>query len=485
MRPAVLLVVAGGALTPVGCSTPPEKQPTPAPIATEAGFVTVAPRDVTLHGVPIHIDATAHLFYNFEPADSAPEAKPVFVLFNGFADEIVRSFGTGRRTVADGGDVVDNPSSLTSVANLLYIEPRQAGFSYDVVSGRPPNASDCSRYVFNEYVDAADVLFGVLAFLEAHPRLTGPVVWVGESYAGVRVSWILAYLRGRSALAPYADATLESKLANLRAKGATTRLAFRQILLEPWLMGKAEGDAIQSVCAAPLTVSAVEQTIGMSCPVADACACATDLDRSLYNFDFTNETQLRRVYEADGAHVTVSRLEALLGVPIASIAGLAAKDRADGFKCIGPDDTVPPEDEIVAALGALPNGQSYFVPFSPLQPGKEVDLAPADWSTENFVGPAFVDNLHDVPAFITRGPFDLVVPTSALAPALGAVIGAGNVDASDPNRIRVHLSDGDRFIDVGTYPTAGHMITMLEGPKLATDVAGLARAVDARLQSRH
>jgi len=442
----------------------------PLPILPEAGFVEVAPRDVSVHGVATHIDATARLFYNFEPASSSPETKPVFVLFNGFAAEVVRSFGTGTHTVADGGDVVPNPSSLTSVASLLYVEPRQAGFSYDVLASRPPAPRDCSRYVFNEYVDAADVLLGVLAFLDAHPRLRGHIVWVGESYAGVRVQWILAFLRNAWSLAPYTDGALADRLARLRASGGLARLMSGQILLEPWLMGKAEGDAIVGVCALPDTLSAVAASIGGACASNDACACANDADRSLYNFSFTNETQTRRVFEADRAHVTVNRLEALLGVPLSTISSLRSAERGLGFKCSTPDATLPPEDELVGALGALPSGQAYFVPYSPLEPGKEADPAPADWKTENYVAGAFVDNLKDVPTFVTDGPFDLVVPTKALAPALGAVIGASRVDASDPMRLRVSYADGDRFIALRQYPTAGHMITMLEAPRFTADV---------------
>ena len=94
-----------------------------------------------------------------------------------------------------------NATPYTQFANLVYLEPRQSGYSYDVIAGRAPDAADCAPSIFNEYVDAADFLLGALAFLDAHPQLHGPVYWVGESYAGVRVTWVLAYLRGRWDLA--------------------------------------------------------------------------------------------------------------------------------------------------------------------------------------------------------------------------------------------------------------------------------------------
>jgi carboxypeptidase C (cathepsin A) len=42
--------------------------------------------------------------------------------------------GAGPITVAEGGAVVANPSSLTQIANLVYLEPRRAGFSRDVTA---------------------------------------------------------------------------------------------------------------------------------------------------------------------------------------------------------------------------------------------------------------------------------------------------------------------------------------------------------------
>ncbi len=107
---------------------------------------------------------------------------------------------------AEAGAIVPNPHSLTRFANILYVDPRQAGFSYDVVDSVPgaldaagaPTFEECSRRVFNEYVDAADVLFATMRFLRDRPALRGPVVWFGESYAGARIQWMLAYLRGRS-----------------------------------------------------------------------------------------------------------------------------------------------------------------------------------------------------------------------------------------------------------------------------------------------
>ena len=245
-----------------------------------------------------------------------------------------------------------------------------------------------------------------------------------------------------------------------------------QILLESWLAGGADAAAIQAECSDPAEIAAVSASVGASCASMDACACATANARTLYNFTYSQTLESERESEADLAHVVPDRAEALLGVPLTSIPLLAAAERAKGFKCSSPDDTVPSDGAIAALLGALPAGQSYFVPYSPLQPGKETVPTTRDWNTIDDEAVAFADNLEDVPAFLTKGDLDLVVPTLALAPALRAALGAERVDVSSAPRIGVVYPDGERFVDVFEYAAAGHMVSMAESGKLASDIAG-------------
>jgi Serine carboxypeptidase len=170
----------------------------PRALVSEAGFVELAPRPVSIQGRAVSLAATSKIFYNFRPAGSGAADKPLIVLFNGFASDVVRAFGTGPTTVEADGSVVQNPNSLTRFANLLYVEPRQAGFSYDVVEGRAPTAADCSQDVFSEYVDAADVLLATLRFLKAHPSLHGP----GTAFARGMDAGHAAHPRARGATRP-------------------------------------------------------------------------------------------------------------------------------------------------------------------------------------------------------------------------------------------------------------------------------------------
>src|SRR4051812_17256468 len=89
--------LSAAALLAIGCHGEPPLSGPPAeiPLSPEAGFVDVPARDVSLKGQPIHVEATARLFYNLRPADESPGEKPIFVVFNGFAAEVVRAFGTG------------------------------------------------------------------------------------------------------------------------------------------------------------------------------------------------------------------------------------------------------------------------------------------------------------------------------------------------------------------------------------------------------
>jgi Serine carboxypeptidase len=464
-----VLAALAGITAATGCARTPSPTPgaTPAAVAVQAGFLAIPPRTVTVEGQPVSIDATGLLFYNFIPAAEDPADKPVIVLFNGFADDIVRAYGTGPMTVVLGGDVVPNPSSFTRFANLLYVEPRQAGYSYDVLSDRPPGPADCAPTLFNEYVDAADVLLAVLGFLSDTPGLRGPVYWLGESYAGVRVTWILAYLRGRWDLMPYSDPLLEARIA---AVDRPASLDAGQILLESWLAGGADTVAIQAECSDPVEIAGVAASVDAGCGDANACACTTSNDRTLYNYTYSQPLETEREMEADLAHVMPDRAAALLGIPLTSIPLLAASERAKGFKCSAPDDTVPSDSAMVSLLGALPAGQSYFIPYSPLEPGKQTSAFTPDWSTLDYEAIAFADNLHDVPAFLTKGDLDLVVPTLALAPALSAALGAARVDAQSPSRLGITYADGERFVDVFDYPSAGHMVSMAEPTKLASDV---------------
>jgi pimeloyl-ACP methyl ester carboxylesterase len=432
-------------------------------IAAQAGFLDLAPRNVSVHGREVSLAATSKIFYNFRPADTDAETRPLLILFNGFASDVVRAFGTGPNSVQPDGSVAANPDSLTRDANLLYLEPRQAGFSYDVLEGRPWSTSDCSQDVFSEYVDAADVLLATLQFTRQHPALKGPVYWLGESYAGVRISWMIAYLRQAWSLVPYQDGMLSRALAGVDRN----RYLTGQILLQPWLVGAAHATAIQAACQSPALLTAVQASIPSPCTVSDACACARMNARSPYDYTLTVQELNRRIFAADAAQVSPAEAEALYGVEFESIVGLRGSERARGFKCSVADQETPEQSALSSLLGPLPEGQSYNLAYSPLTPGK--GPTNPDWRAQSLVGTAFLANLEHVPTFVTDGQRDLVVPEVALAPALRAISGSVTVSESS-SELTLGYPSGPRLVAVRHYANSGHMVTMSEPRAFAADL---------------
>jgi pimeloyl-ACP methyl ester carboxylesterase len=463
------LTLSAGLLLSIGCATRAPSDGShadnggAASIATEAGFLDLAPRNVFVHGRAVSLSATTKIFYNFRPADIDADTRPLIVLFNGFASDVVRAFGTGPNSVQADGSVVPNPDSLTREANLLYLEPRQAGFSYDVLDGRPPSDADCSQDVFSEYVDAADVLLASLQFTKLHPALKGPVYWMGESYAGVRISWIVLYLRQAWSLAPYRDETLERALASVDRN----RYLTGQILLQPWLVGAAHGTAIQAACQAPALLKAVQASLPSPCTVTDACACARVNARSPYDYTLTTQELNARIFAADAAQVSPAQAEALYGVKFENIVGLRASERARGFKCSIADHETPEQSALVSLLGLLPEGQSYNLAYSPLTTGK--GSTDPDWRRQTLIGTAFLANAEHVPTFVTDGQRDLVVPEVALAPALRSISGSVTVSESS-TELTLGYPSGPRGVAIRHYASAGHMVTMSEPRAFAADL---------------
>jgi len=453
---ALLLSACGANSAPP--SSPPER------VTAEAGFLDLAPRNVVIHGRPVTLAATSKIFYNFRPADTDPETRPLIVLFNGFASDVVRAFGTGPNTVEPDGTVVPNPDSLTRFANLLYFDPRQSGFSYDVLADRAPTADDCSQDVFSEYVDAADVLLATLRFVREHESLHGPVYWLGESYAGVRIQWILTYLRQAWSLAPYEDPTLRAALAS----APQSRLLSGQILLQPWLAGIAHASAIQATCSSPALLAAVQASVASPCPTDNACACARSFARSPYNYTLSATEQDTRMFAADAAQVAPEAAEALYGVPFPQISGLSSSDRARGFKCSVADAETPDQSALSALLGPLPSGQSYNLAYSPLTTGK--GSTDPDWRSQNLIGNAFLDNAREVDALITDGERDLVVPETALVPALQTIAPSSMTVSETSAELTLGYPDGARTLRIFHYPSAGHMITMIEPQTFAANL---------------
>jgi hypothetical protein len=182
-------------------------------IQNEAGFMDIEPITFNFqYGSYFNRlelqSSQARIWYSFHAADDRSEQKPLFVFFNGGPGSAtcsgLMSMYTSRYTLdnsinSGGGDhYIPNPVSWTTMGNLLYIDARQAGFSYNqmaAVNNFNARFREFNSQNFNCFFDAADFIRVILRFLAARPQLQdNPVVIVGESYGGTRTLTLLHIL---------------------------------------------------------------------------------------------------------------------------------------------------------------------------------------------------------------------------------------------------------------------------------------------------
>lgn len=260
-----------------GADDPPVRGP-------ESGFVHLGPIHYFFHYAigdsDYAYDTTpANLWYSFHPAEAGGAGSiapaPVFVMLNGGpgAATSANLFALNTAPYTLDADWLDiggpgykaNEWRWTKLGHVLYIDPAQTGFSYNVNPAAVGNDSvRIGDYFFkgnfNPFIDAAQVLRVVLRFLHDHPDLQGnPVVFVGESYGGTRVSTMLNLLLFSERYAAegtsfYRDDGLVAEIrAHFRELGkpvaplsiATVTAQFgRQVLIQPQLSGPRQ-DAVQ------------------------------------------------------------------------------------------------------------------------------------------------------------------------------------------------------------------------------------------------
>lgn len=183
-----------------------------APLHDEAGFIHIEPITFYFHyGSYFNrlelTSSPARIFYSFHTADENPQDKPLFVFFNGgpgsASSSGLLSMYTTRFTLDNsldnGGDeFIENPVPWTQMGNLIHIDARQAGFSYntmDMVNNQVERFREFDAQNFNSFFDGGDFIRVLLRFLALHPHIRGnPVVIVGESYGGTRAITMLHIL---------------------------------------------------------------------------------------------------------------------------------------------------------------------------------------------------------------------------------------------------------------------------------------------------
>jgi hypothetical protein len=441
-------------------------------LAPEAGFVDVPPQP---GGSPY----AARMFYVFEPADQDAANRPLAVFTAGGpgypASLELLPYGTAQRTLgspsAPAVPPAPNSASWTSFANLLFVDERQSGFSYEraqTPAAAPDAAAPCA---YSPVGDASDFVRVLLAFLDSHhPLQAAPVVLVGQSYGGERATLMAHILLRYADAASLADDALRAAIqahydavfpehAGVPAAPAMAATQFRAVvLLQPFVLGGLQYTTQNGLVSSDPYVGNlpagrdpydVRQPLGWSQTIDDAAAAAFgDVDRA----------------------------NSLLGVDPRTIPELQPRARADAFRVVAPADAAQAQTNAswTAALGALATGDAYLVSPATACP----------YGADLFSGPgsldAFVANLGDgVRTFVSDARYDGSIYSPAIPAALGqvarvAVDTAPRSGVARPGWFRVFLdADAGTGVEVRfpPYVDSGHFVALAEPQALHDDVA--------------
>ena len=444
-------------------------------LGDEAGFFTLEPyRYAGKHPDVQGEMKDTRLFYAFQPADEHAQDKPIFVFFNGgpgcATTTVLFAFNTAKRSIdtplkADP-PWVDNPHSFTRLGNVLYVDTRDAGFSYNL-KGSPGQ----DKVAIHAGVDAADVLRLVLRFLDRHePLRDNPVVLVGESWGGSRANVMASLVRSpddlRDPRSEYVDPALADEidahlaLAFPREVGETPTedLALRQfgwqVLIQPVVLGPLQWNA----------------SLGKGPSIT-----AADREKENARFD----AAARRIQD-------YYVLKALLGVDPAEIRDMLPVQRtvSDRSRCEG-EDLGP--NSLFAVLGELPRWDDCY--------HASCTLNVLDAYDAYAVPMAFLGNLGRVETFITNALHDDVVFSPAIVDALRSqphMFSKVEVSSTpnDPRSTVIHLEVSEKTSEFFEIPAtvripfpayeAGHSVPMHTPGEFLADVEAWLGATSAR-----
>jgi len=382
-------------------------------VPAEAGFIDVP-------AATVGWSYPSRLFYSFVPADEHPESAPLVVFFNGgpgaATTSILLPYGTGPYTLDPLADPsappVPNAHSYTRFANLLYIDARSAGFSYDLES---ETGAGCVDSPWLYLADAGDFTYALLEFLEAHaPLRDNPVVLAGESYGGTRAPLML-YMLQHYAVAPelelgmpavsehapwlhekmqkHLDAAFPESSGHERTPDQVAEQFGWQLLIQPSIFGQ-----MQAQFQRPL----LEADRVFHAHLAEPGAW------DAYDVRLTADEGLRIEEHASRAIRSPEQLEALLGVELSSIARLAPAERGAAFRIFdehAPTSVAAEEEALRARLGSPGPFDAYWLPF--VQPC-------GSFLGDGYTLNAFADVLTRSATFITNARYDSVVYSSAI-----------------------------------------------------------------------
>lgn len=429
------------------------------------------------------------MFYSFVPAAEHPERAPLLVFFNGgpggATTSVLLPYGTGPFTLDPAAPTdaapVANDASYARFANLLYVDARSTGFSYDLALP-DPLACQGSSGKFH-VADAADFIYLLLEFLDTHKALrNNPVVIAGESYGGTRAALMLYMLHnytltsdstGVMSVAPswlqekvqaHLDLAFPTHAGVPRAPHEVAEQFGWQLLIQPSIFGTRQRD-YQSPLAArdPDLV-----------PIFIAPSV-----RDVYDVRLTQQQAASIGEHAARSMRNPGHLETLLGVDLSSITGLAPPARGPSFRSFSradPAEVAASETDLRAELGELDAADAYWLPFAPPCTGDGVEIR---------MFAVFDGIIGRTATFITNARYDAVVYTEALPAILEEHLTFDvELDTSLPEGAArpgvLHLRNGAGGVSL-RFPTyeAGHEVSVGAPRELAEDVEAWLAATGA------
>ncbi|MFA6033093.1 MAG: hypothetical protein WC889_09360, partial [Myxococcota bacterium] len=438
---------------------------------------------------------------------------------------------TGANTVDPvftGGDgVAVSPSSWTEIANLLYIDARNAGFSYSI--GDPKTGFGIRN--FNPFIDGADFIRVLLRFFDAHESLRkNPVMIVGESYGGVRSSVmlnvLLNYRRYAGVSDLYRDDALAGEIqrhlervfdagAGVELSPETVARQFgRQVLVQPYLFGDMQDDVSGKLFEAPgspiYTIAAETGRPYATCaqkaekdcdPKGNALTFVSAAGRDYYKYDEVRNWVNDRI---DRSVVPVMSstygYKALLDSSPFEIPMMYASQRMNGYKVTSePVQTGANAQKrrwlayshrrqlamqagltgFESAFGVLDRDDAYFVSCNdPVFYTFNSDGQGAVSYSGALYGRMFLENLLYVKTLTTNAPHDLICYPAAVPQSAARYPEVISVDPGD-SEFTVRFIDGafgmtsgqvTRTVAFPYYGLSGHPVEMSQSVKFLDDV---------------
>lgn len=447
------------------------------PLDDQAGFMAIEPVTFWLQYGSyferlVLKSSPARIWYSFLRADRDRADTPLFVFFNGGPGSAtssgLMSMYTGRYTLdnqeANGGDqYIANPVPWTRFGHLLYVDARQAGFSYNTMDHDEDineRLREFNAQNFNSFFDAADFIRLLLRFLAVHPQLQSrPVVIVGESYGGTRaiamLHILLNYADYGNGCETFQDPTLVDEI-QAHYNAVFPEYAGRQVLVQPTVSMGYQSMLAEGMLRQPGSILyRIGVEVGMPYDplrYPDQFEYVHDVaGRDLYIYTKPSDW-LSGFFDNAGLRLrTVDNLSRVTGVNARAISELYASSRHAAYRVI---DAASPwayaheaDSPLTRALfevparlesaGGLEEPGDMTDVFGVLQPWDRFFIGSnsnANWAfhvcnvalargydihyREPRYGRMFLKNLAHVRTFITNAALDLVVYTAALPPAL-------------------------------------------------------------------